>query len=183
MTTVIESKIHELVTKHGYDAQILREFAEFVQSQLKTRKHKSITTTLSGSRKAPTMAELQAAVVTAFGCSDIKTLKNHEAFKLATTGRDLDFRKKEAWLVMYREWVGVPENEHPEAGPTCINGIDILKNFRPWHVFELNPKTATANDINTAFRRLAKQHHPDVGGDRRVFERLQKMRDSLLAFH
>lgn len=83
---------------------------------------------------------------------------------------------------MYREWVGVPENERHEEGPNCINGIDIIKNFRPWHVFNLDPKTATTDDINKAFRQLAQQHHPDHGGDRNVFERLQQMRDSLLAF-
>ena len=27
-------------------------------------------------------------------------------------------------------------------GPTCINGIDVLENFRPWHVFGLDPKKA-----------------------------------------
>jgi curved DNA-binding protein CbpA len=49
-------------------------------------------------------------------------------------------------------------------------------------VFSLDPSTASAEDIKDAFRRLAKEHHPDVGGDPRVMERLQKMRDSLLAF-
>ena len=62
------------------------------------------------------------------------------------------------------------------------NGVDVLENFRPWHVFSLDPSTASAEDIKEAFRRLAKEHHPDVGGDPRVMERLQKMRDSLLAF-
>ena len=37
------------------------------------------------------------------------------------------------------------------------------------------------DDVKTAFRELAKTHHPDMGGDARVFERLQKMRDSVLA--
>jgi len=41
---------------------------------------------------------------------------------------------------------------------------------------------ATADNIKEAFRRLAKEHHPDMGGDKRVMERLQKMRASLLAF-
>lgn len=175
--TNIESKIQELVTQYGYDAQALRDFAEFVQSQPKPRKKKP-----TPKPKALNLKELQAAVMAAFECSDIKDLKKHNAFKLAIAGRDLNLRKKDAWLALYREWVGVPENEQNEEGLTCINGIDVLKNFRPWHVFSLDPKIATSDDINAAFRDLAKQHHPDVGGDRQVFERLQKMRESLLAF-
>lgn len=180
MANAIESRIQELVTQYGYDAQVLQAFAEFVQSQPKSRKKSKATKPPTA--KALTMAELQAAVLKAFGCQDVKALKKNEAFKLATVGRDLNFRKKDTWLAIYREWVGVPENEQQEEGPTCINGIDVLKNFRPWHVFELDSQTATSEDINAAFRRLAKQHHPDAGGDRQVFERLQTMRDSLLAF-
>ncbi|MEP0872905.1 J domain-containing protein [Trichocoleus desertorum AS-A10] len=184
MASAMEAKIQELVKQYGYDEQVLREFAEFAQAQPKPRK-KSTSTDSKSKRpkpKEPTMAELQAAVVAAFNCSDVKELKKHEAFKLAIAGLELDLRKKDGWLILYREWVGVPENERHEEGPTCINGIDVLKNFRPWHVFSLEPKTATSDDINTAFRRLAMQHHPDHGGNREVFERLQKMRDSLLAF-
>jgi len=132
--------------------------------------------------KELTKAELESAVTAAFNCKDVKELKKYEAFKLAIAGRDLNLRKKDAWFILYREWVGVPENERHEEGPHCINGIDILKNFRPWHVFNLDPKTATSDDINKAFRQLAHAHHPDHGGERDVFERLQKMRDSLLAF-
>ena len=174
MTITIESRIQELVAKYGYESQILRDFAEFVQSQPQPRKSKS--------KKTLTLTDLKIAVAAAFECSDVKDLKKHKAFKLAIEGRELNFRTKEAWLILYREWVGVPENERHEEGPNCINGIDVLKNFRPWHVFDLDSKTATSDDINAAFRRLAKQYHPDVGGDRLVFERLQKMRDSILAF-
>jgi curved DNA-binding protein CbpA len=47
--------------------------------------------------------------------------------------------------------------------------------------FELTAETASQEDVKSSFRKLAKVHHPDVGGDARVFERLQKMRDSLLS--
>jgi DnaJ domain len=188
MASAIETKVQELVAQHGYDAQILLQFVEFIQSQPKPRKHtsksseKRPTSKTTTSKKALTLNELQVAVATAFNCIDVKELKKQEAFKIATDGRELNFRTKEAWLVLYREWVGVPENERHEEGPNCINGVDILKNFRPWHVFGLNSKTATTDDINAAFRRLAKQYHPDVGGNNQVFEQLQKMRDSILAF-
>ncbi len=191
MADAISAKIQELVTQYGYDEQVLQEFVEFIQGQPKTRKKPTKPTATPPKDPKPskkpktkerTMAELQAAVVAAFGCNDLKELKKHEAFKLAIVGRDLNLRKKDGWLVLYREWVGVPESERHEEGPHCINGIDVLKNFRPWHVFDLDSKTATTDDINRAYRQLVKEHHPDHGGDREVFEQLQKMRDSLLAF-
>ena len=69
----------------------------------------------------------------------------------------------------------------PDGNINQDNGIDVLENFRPWHVFGLDPKKATVEDVKESFRDLVKIHHPDVGGDPRVFERLQKMRDSVLA--
>ena len=36
------------------------------------------------------------------------------------------------------------------------------------------PKTATADDIKKAFRRLASQHHPDKGGDTQKFQAIQQ---------
>lgn len=163
----VRSRIYELAKQHGYDEQVLLSFAEFVHGGAFKEVEPSIT-------------EIKQAVCQAFDCPDYQALKKNKAFKLAIAGRDFNFRTKEPWLVLYREWVRVPDNERNEIGPTTINGIDVLKNFRPWQVFQLDPKTATPDDINAAFRTLAKQHHPDAGGDREVFEKLQKMRDSLL---
>jgi hypothetical protein len=92
-------------------------------------------------------------------------------------GRHVDLKTKADWQKLYRKWVGVPQAERSRSGPTCIHGIDVLENFRPLHVFGLEPATASADDIKDAVRRLAKDHHPDLGGDPRVMERLQKMRD------
>lgn len=36
------------------------------------------------------------------------------------------------------------------------------------------PKTATADEIKRAFRKLASQHHPDKGGDTATFQRIQE---------
>ena len=163
----VRAHICNLAKQYDYDEQILLDFAKFVHGG----KFKEVE---------PSMTELKEAVCQAFDCPNYQTLKKNKAFKLATAERNFNFRRKEPWLILYREWVRVPENERNEIGPTTINGIDVLKNFRPWHVFQLDSKTATADDINATFRQLAKKHHPDAGGDRRVFEELQKMRDSLL---
>lgn len=163
----VREKIRKLAKQHGYDDQVLLDFAEFVHGG----KFKELE---------PTINELKAAVLQAFNCSNLTELKKNKTFQLAMTGRKFNFSEKEPWLILYREWVRVPENERNEIGPTVINGIDVLKNFRPWPVFQLDPKTATTDDINAAFRQLAKKYHPDVGGNREVFEVLQRMRDSLL---
>lgn len=163
----VRERIRKLAKQHNYDEQVLLEFAEFVHGG----KFKELE---------PTLNDLKAAVLQAFNCSNLTELKKNKTFQLAMTGRKFNFSEKEPWLILYREWVRVPDNERNEIGPTVINGIDVLKNFRPWPVFQLDPKTATADDINAAFRQLAKTHHPDVGGDREIFEVLQKMRDSLL---
>lgn len=90
---------------------------------------------------------------------------------------------RSGWERLYKENVTMPQaDRNRRSRPGVINGIDIQKNFRPWAVFGLDPKTATRADVQAAFKRLAKQNHPDVGGRRKDFERLQKMRDSVLAF-
>jgi hypothetical protein len=88
---------------------------------------------------------------------------------------------KAAWLKVYRKFVGLPDSERDSIGSSSINGVDILRNFLPWKVFVLDPKTATEADIKASFNKLAKEHHPDHGGNPEVFERLKNMRDSLLA--
>lgn len=41
------------------------------------------------------------------------------------------------------------------------------------------PKTATADEIKRAFRKLASQHHPDKGGDTAEFQKIQAAYDTL----
>ena len=40
-------------------------------------------------------------------------------------------------------------------------------------------RTATADEIKRAFRRLASQHHPDKGGDTQKFQTIQAAYDTL----
>ena len=132
-------------------------------------------------KKALSMAVTKKAVLDKFNCKTVTELRKNKTFTMAFANQKPALKSSEDWRKQYRIWVAVPEDERNQTGATCINGIDVLENFRPWHVFELSAQTAKPEDIKESFRRLAKTHHPDMGGDSRVFERLQKMRDSLLA--
>ena len=165
----VEQHIGELLAQGPPDASALLAFAEFIHGK-------------PFPEPVLTLTQLKSEVCRAFGCQNAKELRQSNEFNLAMAGRSFDLKTKADWQKLYREWVGVPQAERNRTGATCINGIDVLENFRPWHVFGLESATATTADIKEAFRRLAKEHHPDAGGDPRVLERLQKMRDSLLAF-
>ena len=102
---------------------------------------------------------------------------------MATDGMSkLNFAEKKTWEMLYRKWIDILPDETNEEGYGCINGIDIFKYFRPWQVFNLDSKTATQDDIKTAFRQLSKIYHPDnqETGDRKIFERLTQMSNSLI---
>ena len=165
----MQQRIAELLADGSPDAAALLAFAEFIHGKPFPEPVLSLT-------------QLKREVCQVFGCTTATELRKSKEFTMAMAGRTFDLKTKADWQKLYREWVGVPQAERNRSGATCINGIDVLENFRPWHVFGLEPSTASADDIKEAFRRLAKEHHPDVGGDPRVMERLQKMRDSLLAF-
>lgn len=165
----MQARIAEILSAGPPDEETLLSFAEFIHGK-------------SFPEPVLTVTQLKEAVCKVFGCKNAIELRKSSEFNLAMAGRELNLKTKADWLKLYREWVGVPRSERNKSGRTCINGIDVLENFRPWHVFSLDPKSATAEDIKAAFRRLAKEHHPDAGGDPCVMERLQKMRDSLLAW-
>ena len=139
-----------------------------------------------GPAKAMTTRELRAAVLKAFGVKTTAALLANKSFRRLTAGDEpRTFKGKnenEEWRQIYRRLIAVPRDERnlPDGG-SVINGIDILKNFRPWVAFGLDPETAKNSDIDKAFRKLATKHHPDAGGDRRVFERLVSMKNSLKA--
>ena len=131
--------------------------------------------------KAMTLAAAKKAVLSNFDCKTVTELRKNKNFTMSMTGETIALKSKADWMKLYRRWIGVPPEERDQTGSNCINGINVLENFRPWHVFGLDSKTASKDDVKNAFRDLAKVYHPDVGGDKHVFERIQKMRDSLLA--
>jgi hypothetical protein len=164
----VRAEVRKVAQAHDYDEEVLLKLAEFVH----------------GGKFAPvepSMGEMKAAVIQAFGCSSYNQLKNETSFALFTQDQKLKMNTKAAWLKAYRRFVGLPDSERDAIGSTSINGVDVLRNFLPWKVFDLNPKTATPADIKKAFNQLALEHHPDHGGDPAVFERLKSMRDSILA--
>ena len=54
--------------------------------------------------------------------------------------------------------------------------------FRHPHPHRHRHRQKNPRDLKEGLWRLAKQPHPDQGGDLRLMERLQKMCDFLLAF-
>jgi hypothetical protein len=164
----VRVKIRELAQQYQYDEQVLLNLAEFVNG---------------GEFKAvePSMQELKDAVIKAFNCSSYQELKKNGNFQLFSKDHGLKMTNKDAWLIVYRKFVGLPDSERNSIGTTSINGVNVLRNFLPWKVFNLDPKAATTEDIKAAFNKLAKEHHPDHGGNADVFEQLKIMRDSLLA--
>lgn len=111
----------------------------------------------------------------------VKQLEKDSLFKLATADNPIDLNDNASIRTLYRRTVGRPADEmNPAPGPGVVNGINVMRNFLPWQTFGIDkPSTATRQDLKSGFRKVAKEHHPDVGGDRVVFERLRHMYDSL----
>lgn len=134
--------------------------------------------------KALAVAELKAAIYQRFSVDSTPALRKSKNFAMATDGiGSLNFSIKETWEKLYRQCIGVLPNEASEEGENCINGVDIFKYFRPWQVFGLNGKTATAADIKTAYRNLSKVYHPDnrKTGNAAIFDRINTMYQSISA--
>lgn len=124
------------------------------------------------------MAELRGAVRKKLRSIGVK---NKKEFRFMTQ-QDIP-RTRTGWENLHREIIGMPQSDrNRRERPGVINGIDIQKNFRPWKVFDLDPKTASREDIQSAYRRVAKKVHPDLGGRAKDLAKVKVMRDSLLAF-
>jgi len=141
----------------------------------------------SGKTGPMTTQELRSPVLKYFGVRSADALLKNKNFQHSILGDDSSptFKGPKAadeWRQMYRRFIAVPRDERGQKeGGSVINGIDVMKNFRPWVVFGLDPKKASKGDVDKAFRKLALKHHPDVGGDRKVFEKLLSMKNSVKA--
>jgi hypothetical protein len=136
------------------------------------------------SAKALAIAELKAAIYQRFSVDSTPALRKSKNFEMATDGiGSLNFSIKETWEKLYRQCIGVLPNEASEDGENCINGVDIFKYFRPWQVFGLDGKTATAKDIKASYRNLSKVYHPDnhKTGNAAIFDRINTMYQSISA--
>jgi hypothetical protein len=184
LNEIICQEIDRISQEKGIESSLLKEFANFVILNQKT-KSKNITK-IKG-KKPLSMAVIKQAVLDYFQVKDTKDLRKSSEFKLSTENMNLNFRQKESWETLYREFVGILPEEEGEEGVDCINGINIFKYFRPWLVFGLNPKTATEKDIKSAYRELSKKYHPDnlQTGEARIFDRINTMYQSILpkTFH
>lgn len=126
--------------------------------------------------------ELKSAIYRRFKVKNTKELKQSGAFKMATEGIKIpDFRLKSTWEMLYRRFIDILPHELDQQGYGCINGVNVFNYFKPWQVFDLDPKTATKQDIKNAYYRLSKIYHPDnpETGDRMIFERIDLMYKSL----
>lgn len=130
------------------------------------------------------LAQIKEKIAMAWGQSSYAELQKDKEWRLYHKSTKMNGRLRETWLVYYREWVKLPDDElNLSDGNNVVNGINIFQNFRPWEVFALDKKTASADDVKKAFRMLSIKFHPDTssnGGNIEVLNKLIDMRDSLL---
>ena len=154
--------------------------------------------TVSGNRfehgtatQTMSLAEMRRAVRQHARTNGIKSKKDFEMMYALAAGvtkkgnngaaQGRQPRTRSDWERIYRNTIGVPQSDrNRRSGPGIFRGIDIHNNSRARYVFGLGA-TATKDQINQAFRQLAKRAHPDAGGRAKDMARLTQMRDSLLA--
>lgn len=172
---LILDEISRLSESHDINREILEKFAIFVIDNYKEKE-------LSRKAKPLTVNQLKESVYQYFGVSNTTELKKANTFKMATRAMgNLNLSQRTSWEVIYRKYIGILPEEEGEQGKDCINGINIFKYFRPYHVFELDPELASKEDIKNAYYRLSKIYHPDnqETGNARIFDRLTVMYKSI----
>ena len=190
LNSLILEQISHICEQYSIESRILEDFADFVIKNHRKKspkpsltKSKTTATTTTGSKVKPlTLTQLKQAVYAYFEVSNTTELKKSSMFQMATRAFDnINLSQRESWEKIYREYVGILPEEDGETGKHCINGINIFKYFYPYRVFELDPKTATKEDIKNAYYRLSKVYHPDnqETGDAEVFDCLTVMYKSI----
>ncbi|WP_199326347.1 J domain-containing protein [Nostoc parmelioides] len=180
LNSYLQNESARLAEMHGVSASVFENFAHFVIDNYKKK-----DSTIKPSKVKPlTLAQLKAAIYQHFSVKNTTELKKSGAFKMATDGMDtLNLSLKEGWETLYRKFVGILPGEENQQGYGCINGINIFNYFKPWQVFDLDPKNATNKDIKDAYYKLSKIYHPDVPetGDAAIFDCLTIMYKSISA--
>lgn len=137
-----------------------------------------------------TKADMEAALTKKFGVDSISELAKDNQFAMANGGKGKglapngnEIRQTSVLAQQYRKHIGIIPND-PANQPGVrgvINGINVFHYWKPWQVLGLDPKKATGNDLKDAYKKLAKQYHPDnqSTGDREVFEKLDTIYKSL----
>ncbi|MEB3308648.1 MAG: DnaJ domain-containing protein [Snowella sp.] len=184
LNSIIQEEITRLSLEIGVKPSTLENFAEFVLKSQKAKTTKPSSKVSKPKKVKPlSLAEVKTAVFNYFDVKDLKSLRSSTDFQVAVSeNKSLNFQKKEAWEDLYRQFVGILPHEVNEVGKDCINGINIFKYFRPWQVFNLDPKNASEEDIKSAYRELSKKYHPDNSqtGDAKIFDRINTMYKSIL---
>jgi hypothetical protein len=178
------------VKQYSIESRILEDFADFVIKNHRkkspkpslTKSKTTATTTTVPKVKPLTLTQLKQAVYAYFEVSNTTELKKSSMFQMATRAFDnINLSQRESWEVIYRKYIGILPEENYEQGKDCINGINIFKYFRPYRVFDLNPNTASKEDIKNAYYRLSKNLSSDnqETGNSHIFDRLTVMYKSI----
>jgi hypothetical protein len=190
LNSLILDEISHLCEKYSIESRTLEDFADFV---IKNHRKKSPKSSPTKSKTQPitpksqkvkplTLVQLKQAVYAYFEVSNTTDLKKSSMFQMATRAFDnINLSQRESWEFIYRKYIDILPEEDGEQGKDCINGINIFKYFRPYRVFDLNPKIATKEDIKNAYYRLSKIYHPDnkETGSSHIFDRLTVMYKSI----
>lgn len=189
LNSLILEQISHICEQYSIESRILEDFADFVIKNHRKKspkpsltKSKTTATTTVKKVKPLTLTQLKQAVYAYFEVNNTTELKKSSMFQMATRAFDnINLSQRESWEKIYREYVGILPEEDGETGKHCINGINIFKYFYPYRVFELDPKTASKEDIKNAYYRLSKIYHPDnqETGDAEVFDCLTVMYKSI----
>lgn len=186
INTLIQNEISRLSEQRGINAEVLEEFAQFVIVNYKKQGKQSQGSTAKSTKvqkaKPLTLGQLKAAVFQHFAVKNLTELRKSGTFQMATNGLGkLELKKKEDWQILYRKFIGILAEEEQETGYGCINGLNIFKYDMPWRTFGLDPKTASTDEVKSAYRELSKIYHPDnrETGDAAIFDRLTVFYKSL----